>query len=685
LLDSLLSFNKLRQNDFANPKDLSIELMTAKNHVEALLNAIPDLLFEVDREGMVIDCRAGSKELLAAHPCIRVGTKFVDALPTTTAEAWQQSIDQANELGWGTGNTYSVQLPQGERWFELSSSVFSQGSDSESRYLLVVRDVTERMRTEAALQESELRWRFALEGNKEGVWDWDVAKGTVFFSKCWKDMLGYREDEIRNHYEEWSSRVHPDDLPRVLCRVGEHLEGKTEYYQDELRMRCKSGHFIWILCRGLVTSRDADGKPLRMIGTHKNITERKSIEMQLILARSAAESANRAKTEFLANMSHEIRTPLTSILGYANLLTAEGNLSLSHNQRLQAIESIKNAGSHLLSVINDVLDLSKVEAEKMSVEHVDTQVAEIIEEVEGLMQPQAKSKGIELKLLFGRPFPEQIKCDPTRLRQILMNLVGNAIKFTESGSVVITGSQREGNGYSEIMIDVIDTGTGIAPCQVTSLFTPFGQADSSLTRRTSGTGLGLVLSRKLAQLLGGDLLLEYSELGKGSCFRLILPCEPVHGRPIAHSIETSNLGFNWNDTQEPLLQGRILLAEDGYDNQNLIAFVLRKAGAIVETADNGQVALEMLERGCDSGAPFDLLITDIQMPIMDGYTLVRTLRDRDMKLPIIALTAHAMAEDRFKCISGGCNDYAIKPIDLGDLVERCTRWLSESRAAKQSV
>ena len=679
--------------DITSQKNASTELMQTKNHLEALLNAIPDLLFDVDIDAKILDCRASRQELLVSRPSILIGKNFRDILPADAAEACAGAIAQAAESGWSSGKTYSLQLPSGKRWFELSVSTFSRSEHKDSRFIVLARDVTERTVAEEALHESELRWRFALEGNQEGVWDWDIRESTIYFSKFWKQMLGYQDHEIPHRLEEWSSRVHPDDLPRVMRCVHAHFEQQTEHYSDELRMRCKDGSWIWILCRGLVVSRDEQGKPIRMIGTHKDITESKRVEQQLIQARSEAESANRAKGEFLANMSHEIRTPLTSILGFAELLSNNQIINLKSESRSQAVDSIKNAGNHLLNVINDILDFSKIEAQKMTVEHVETPLTEILKEVHRLLKPLANDKNISLQFLFSLPFPDRVWSDPTRLRQILMNVVGNAIKFTESGNVVVTAYTTESNendgktdDKSEIRVDVSDTGPGIAPEHFDRLFVPFEQIDTSLTRTKGGSGLGLVLSRTLARMLGGELELRNSLLGKGSCFRLTLPYDSPPPLATCGLVEDSSLvstaiSFVKSSSE---LTGRILLTEDGIEIQNLIAIVLRNAGAEVDIADNGVMALEMIEKKRRNGIPYQLLLTDIQMPLMDGYSLVKAIRRQKSPIAIIALTAHTSDGDKQECINVGCDDYVAKPIDFNELIAKCSHWLGQASRGSHS-
>jgi CheY-like chemotaxis protein/anti-sigma regulatory factor (Ser/Thr protein kinase) len=271
--------------------------------------------------------------------------------------------------------------------------------------------------------------------------------------------------------------------------------------------------------------------------------------------------------------------------------------------------------------------------------------------------------------------------DPTRLRQILMNLVGNAIKFTESGSVGISVSATDADDHSLLVIDIEDTGVGMTQEQAARLFQAFGQADETMTRKFGGSGLGLSISRRLAGLMGGDVALHRTEPAKGSCFRVVLPLESASGSTMVTQLDGVSAAVV-SEASENRLTGHVLLAEDGVDNQRLIAFHLRRAGARVTIAENGRVALDLLDEAAAAGTPFDLLLTDMQMPEMDGYTLARMLRARGSVLAIVALTAHAMAEDREKCLSAGCDDFATKPIDKAKLLATCAAWCGKRSAVQ---
>jgi CheY-like chemotaxis protein len=396
--------------------------------------------------------------------------------------------------------------------------------------------------------------------------------------------------------------------------------------------------------------------------------------------------ASRAKSEFLANMSHEIRTPLTAILGYTDLLLESEDEENTKARLAENVATIRRAGEHLLMIVNDILDLSKIEAGKLKFEQIECDLPLLLSEVAALMNSRAVSKGLALKLHLGNEIPQRVRTDPTRLRQILLNLAGNAVKFTEYGGIEIIAMVIGENTAAKLCFDIQDSGVGMTPEQAAQLFSPFTQGDTSMTRRFGGSGLGLAICRRLALLMGGTISLEQTAPGEGSHFRVCLPLIVVPGSGWTTQLTCPKAEHQQAaaSTATPTgLRGRVLLAEDGKDNQLLIAFYMRKAGAEIEIASNGIIALEMLEQAasCDTGQgrAFDLLLTDMQMPEMDGYTLARTLRQRGNLIPIIALTANAMAEDRARCLEAGCNDYASKPVNKVQLLAKCAAWI-ERRA-----
>ncbi len=412
----------------------------------------------------------------------------------------------------------------------------------------------------------------------------------------------------------------------------------------------------------------------------RRVNERTSeLERQaaaLSAARDAAEAASRAKSDFLANMSHEIRTPMTAILGYADLLVDQGQ---SEEQRTDCIQTVRRNGEHLMSIINDILDISKIEAGAMTVECIEVDPIALLREAVDMMQVRARAKGLQLSATVSYPVPATIKSDPVRLRQILVNIIGNAIKFTEQGRVDVTLTAQPAT--STLSVVVADSGIGMSGDQISRLFRPFSQADGTMARRFGGTGLGLAISQRLCEMLGGSVRVE-SQLGRGTVFTA--------------SIGTGTEAFQRLVTQEPAqspaepsangrgaehaLNYRILLAEDGPDNQRLISFHLRKAGAAVDIAENGKFAIENIARANSEGNPYRLVLMDMQMPELDGYSATAQLREQACDLPIIELTAHAMAGDREKCLAAGCDDYMTKPVNRAQLVELCHKWISRGRS-----
>lgn len=388
-----------------------------------------------------------------------------------------------------------------------------------------------------------------------------------------------------------------------------------------------------------------------------------------IQMRESAEAANQAKGAFLTNMSHEIRTPMTAILGFTDILL--GNIVNPEN--IESAGTIKRNGEHLIGLINDILDLSKIDSGKLDVETTACSPHQIVTDVASLMRVQSTAKGLPLKFRFDGPIPEKIQSDPTRLRQILLNIVGNAIKFTENGSIqIVTRLLNEPGQEPKLQFDVIDTGIGIAEEKIEGIFQPFTQADYSTTREFGGTGLGLTISRRLAGLLGGKITVS-SIMSSGSTFTVTVPTGPLDDAVMTHNAtESAAEPVETKATDEmeaPLDSTRILLAEDGPDNQRLISFVLNRAGADVTVADNGQIGFDLALAARDEGTPFDVVLMDMQMPVLDGYDATGKLREVGYKGPIIALTAHAMSSDRSKCIDAGCDDYATKPINHKKLIE----------------
>lgn len=403
---------------------------------------------------------------------------------------------------------------------------------------------------------------------------------------------------------------------------------------------------------------------------------RRQAELDAIVAqelRRRADEANRAKSDFLANMSHEIRTPMTSILGFADLLTDARSGANGQDNSAEFVRAIHRNAEHLLTVINDILDITKIEAGRVSIERIECSPATIIHDVASLMTGRAAEKGISLEFSFADSVPSTLVTDPTRLRQIAINLVGNAIKFTEHGRVRVLleyEPDRMLRPLGVLVVKVQDTGIGLSAEQLSGLFEAFSQADPSTTRKFGGSGLGLAISRRLARLLGGDISAT-STPGRGSEFVVRLNCR------LAEGSEFGNTSVASTEAPGPQkIRGRILLAEDGPDNQRLIVHLLRQAGAEVVTVTNGNLAIEQCFEQLRAGTPFNLILMDMQMPVKDGYETTREIRAAGYTLPIVALTANVLTEQRRRAIESGCDDMIEKPIERQRFLSVCREWIA---------
>ncbi len=552
-------------------------------------------------------------------------------------------------------------------------------------------DITERKEVE----EENRRLALAVNSAAEAVVLTDKQGHIIQVNPAFTRISGYTPEEaIGQTPRVLKSGKHPPDFYEAMWKT----ITTGEVWFGRVVNKRKDGSFYHAALT-IAPVRDDSGEVTGYVGVQRDVTEDIEREEALADALHRAQDANRAKSDFLANMSHEIRTPMTSIIGFAEKLL---DRELSESDRLNAVHTVRRNGQHLLEIINDILDLSKIEAGKMEVEHIKCSPCEIVAAAASLVGARAAAGGLSLDVEYPGPIPETIHGDPTRLRQILINLLSNAIKFTKTGGVRLVtrfvkpdgergGTQDDpqsaiANPQSPMLqFDVIDTGVGMTPQQTARLFQPFQQADSSMARSFGGTGLGLTISKRFARMLGGDVVLVKTQPDRGSRFRLFLPTGPLDGVTMLQPPSEANFdkgGTGAGADGEDRLYCRILLAEDGPDNQRLISFILTKAGADVTVAADGQEAVDkamgalLRRRGRDVDQPFDVILMDMQMPVMDGYTATRTLRRKGYTGAIIALTAHAMAGERQKCLDAGCDDYATKPIDRQELIDTIRAYTS---------
>ena len=548
-------------------------------------------------------------------------------------------------------------------------------------------EAADRRKAEQALQTSEWRLNTAVHNTQIGIWEWDYCSNEVYLSPEWKRQLGYEDDEIPNRFEEWEGRLHPDDHDRALGTIEAYLAAQDTQFELEHRLRHKDGSYRWILGRGGLLRNDGKSST-RLVGIHIDVTDRKTAEVVLREAKEAAEAASRAKSQFLANMSHEIRTPMNGVLGMAELLL---RCALNDKER-HLTESIHRSGTVLLALINDILDFSKIEAGKLQLETIPFEVRRTIQEAVDLAMPEAQKKQLRLSSHVANDIPAHLLGDPTRLRQIIVNLVGNAVKFTERGVIEVAVSlESQRTELYGLSVTVQDTGIGISPEVQAHIFDAFSQADGSTTRKYGGTGLGLAIVKQLVTLMGGQIALQ-STPGKGSTFRFTAyfkRCDPVQ-RSLSPFAEKSSIDAETfvHPTRGPE-QVRILLVEDNPVNREVACGMLETFNLRIDTAENGREAVAAVE-----GEEYSLIFMDCQMPEMDGLSATRLIREREARqaqqphvhadrpvphMPIVALTAHAMQGDRELCLAAGMDDYLTKPFTRSQLEQVLARWVFNRR------
>jgi len=469
------------------------------------------------------------------------------------------------------------------------------------------------------------------------------------------DILGLTQQDIETlGMQLLANIIDPADYAnfRTYFMKIRHEAKDGEVTENEFKLKHKNGNWVWLLARDTPFKRNAEGKVSQILGTAIDITERKKAEKELMEAKKYAEQAAVAKSEFLSNMSHEIRTPMNAIMGLTDLLL-KGQFTKQQTDNLKAI---KYSADNMLVIINDILDFSKIEAGKLSFENIDFDLSERVRLLEKTFHFRARQKGIKLVLSIDENVPNVLSGDPYRLNQILVNLVGNSIKFTSKGSVTLHISQTELNGKNAIQFDVIDTGIGISADKREAVFESFSQAQSNITRKYGGTGLGLAITKRLTDMQGGLISLK-SEIGQGSTFTVVLPFNIGQAENL---VAQENLQFDFSE----IAGARILVAEDNPINQMYLRQLVAQWNIDVTMADNGLEAISEF-----NNHDFDLVLMDVQMPELDGISATREIR-KTSKIPVIALTADAMQSTKDELIDAGINDFVIKPFKGDDLFEK---------------
>ncbi len=524
----------------------------------------------------------------------------------------------------------------------------------------------------------------------------DVKGNITYANDKFVELSGYsRKDLIGSNHRLIQSDEHSREFFRNMWKT----IASKKVWSGEIKNIAKDGKHYWVHST-IVPFLDEIGKITHYVAIRTDISVSKDSEtmlqeahdslmeqrnelvqmtQELELAREEAVEASQAKSEFLANMSHEIRTPMTAILGFTGIIAE----NVTSRINIDAINTVQKNGEYLLNIINDILDLSKIEAGKSTIEQIEFHPYPVIRDAVTLVDLRACNKGLTIELVIDGALPETISSDPTRLRQILINLLGNSIKFTDEGLVILRVSTLHEDGESYLQFDIIDQGLGMTPKQTEKLFQPFVQSDGSTTRKYGGTGLGLTISKHFTEMLGGRLTLEASELHVGSHFRFTIGTGSLIDVDMlddpAANLE-SKAGVKPGSNTD--LNGyRLLLVEDGVDNQRLITFILKKVGAQITIAENGLIGFDMAIDAKENGEAFDCILMDMQMPVMSGYEATAALREEEYTGAIIALTANAMEGDRTKCIESGCDAFATKPINRIELINQILQTTSSRRRA----
>lgn len=761
--------------------------------LRSLIDSIPDVIFYKDTEGNYLGCNKAAVNLFGVAEQELIGRQSHDFLNAELAEKLHHDDSKVIVAGQTVTLQQSLDSHDNTRLWQTQKTPYTGIKGELLGIIGVARDITKEHQAAERLRRSEERYYMAMDAVEEGLWDWYINTNELYCNPAYFTMLGYQPSEVLPSWQGFRTLVHPDDWPLTSAKINEHLANSAVAYEHEFRMKTQEGHYEWILARGSVVEYDDDNKPLRMLGTHKNITKRKEFEVKIVEAKQEAEAANRYKSEFLANMSHEIRTPMNGIMGMIQLALQTG----LDNQQADYLNKAHRSANTLLHIINDILDFSKIEAGKLELELVPFKLEEVLDAVVNVNVLAAQEKRLELIL---HPPTASLKLigDPLRLNQVLTNVVSNAVKFTAEGFVELHCAIIAQNSHRvKLQFRVTDTGVGIEAAKLPRLFKAFSQADGSTTREYGGSGLGLSISQHLLHMMGGQFSVD-SEFGQGSCFSfcidfalgqqqlpqpwqlpagigqpsllLIEPCERARD---CYRHMLNEIGFNvttvadladaldrvtttdkfqtilldWthaggknteqlqrltsqaNDAliflmvsygddvmKQPVLnqlvkgvfskplspitvmeqvsqllkqrtqparvkaaptiqsKGLLLLVDDNIINQQVAKGLLESQGYRVDLAANGQEAVAAV-----LAKSYQVILMDIQMPVMDGLEAARVIRQTysSRQLPIVAMTAHAMTGDSEKSMNAGMNAHITKPLVLKEMFETIARCIGE--------
>ena len=582
----------------------------------------------------------------------------------------QRLVERA--LKTGEGYTFKLRLVGVD---EVERVVAAEGAvekDATGRVIAlfgVLQDVTEREALLRAAQTNERRYRLLAENTGDVITRVKMDGSSKYISPAIQQLLGWTFEEMSGQSTDY---VHPEDRHLVLGAIGRAVKS-GESTRLEHRAVHKNGHTIWVECT-FKALRDEHGHVDDVVVVIRDITQRKALEAEVLEAKETAVAAARVKSEFLANMSHELRTPLTSVIGFSGLLQASEHLPAE--ERVY-VERIATASEALLGVINDILDYSKLEADAIEMDPEPFDTRALVDGAAAIIESQCSAKGLTLNVVVAADTPERLTGDKGRLRQVMLNFLSNAAKFTARGAVTVkVGGRPQADGGWRIRVEVTDTGIGIPSEKIGELFRRFTQADASTTRVYGGTGLGLAISRRLIELMGGEVGVE-SAPGAGSTFWFEAPLAAATEEDVTAREETDR-------ARKDALRGRVLMADDAAANRELVSAILRNLGLEIDTVADGAEAVHAAHSGL-----YDLVLMDVHMPVMDGLTATREIRrmqaQGERRIPILALTANVQADQVTRCLEAGMDGHLAKPIQITELAAALSWWLKEAETTPEGT
>lgn len=660
--------------DVTEPRRAERAAVESEARYRLLADHTTDMISHMDPTGRQLFVSPGSRGLLGYEPEALTGTNPLDsAHPDDAAELRRVFTHLLSGQSAEVSHSFRTRHRDGRWiWVEANLKLIRDGAGAPAGCVGSVRNIMDRKLADEALRTSEARYRIMAEATSDFITQLDLSMHRQYVSPACRHVLGYEPEELLGLRP--SNMIHPDDADEVRALAASLMRGEVAGGRAAAtyRMRHKDGRWLWMEA-GLNLVRDeATGAPISLICSARDVTERQRLARHMQRAKEVAEEAVRVKSDFVANMSHELRTPLTGILGVHDLLKRDP--ALGGAQR-RLVELASEAGTSLLAIVNDVLDLSKIEAGQLSLESVPFELDDLMAGCRNLANRGIKSKALEIRTVLPPDMPHRLLGDPTRLRQILLNLLTNAVKFTEEGEIVATAAYRSETGL--LRLDVTDTGIGIPAERAADLFERFTQGDTSMSRRYGGTGLGLAICKRLAVLMGGRI--GVLPATGGAHFWVELPLKALDGpltEPAEKILPSPGRGAGRH----------LLLAEDNAVNAEIIATMLQAQNYRVTSVINGALAAELIAGGTD----VDLILMDLQMPVMDGFAATIAIREREIaqaarRVPIIGLTANAFAEDATRCLAAGMDGHVAKPIVWSTLFSSVDKCLEQADARLQRL